>query len=77
MLLHVYITCNLTITLVGKGDGDELTGKKSAKPLTTVQDCVSTFIIEKPCSVFIFQLCFCGSKNTFLVEKSEQLKSCL
>lgn len=56
MLLHDYVTYDLTITLVGKGDADELTGKKFAKPLTMVQDCVSTFIIEKPHSIFHFSL---------------------
>ena len=56
---HFCKTCRIMFTLYvyeltslwgGKGDGGE--GKKADKPVTTVQDCVSTFVSETSLDIF-------------------------
>ena len=47
-----YMLHDLTFISGGGGDGGGVTGEKSAKPVTTVQDCVSTFSNLTPLDLF-------------------------
>ena len=47
--LHVY---DLTFISWGAGDCGEIIADKAAKPVTTDQDCVSTFVSAKPLDIF-------------------------
>ena len=40
------------ITRACGGDGGRVTGERAAGPVTTVQDCISTFLSEKQLDIF-------------------------
>ena len=61
--LYVY---ELTSIWGGKGDGGGVAGEKAEKPVTTVQDCVSTFVSMTSLDIFketLGQLTVYGYQN--------------
>ena len=44
----------------GGGDGGKVSGEKPARPVTTVQDCVSVFVSVTPLASFLV----CADKNS-------------
>ena len=54
LLLTLHVS-DLTVIEGGGGDIGEVNGKKAAKPVTTVQDCVLTSVSVKPQDTYMFE----------------------
>ena len=50
---HIHVAFFALTVISGEADdGGGVTGVKAAKPVTTVQDCVSTFVTRTPQDIF-------------------------